>query len=121
MPSGIPELRAEYRRILTGLEKLLAGAEGLDLRRAKTAMPALKLLKMSAGARFAQIAAHNAAAPVAGAAGPGAADFEGAVGTNSACRNGMEPSIPPAVAPGGQPNEAPRARGRRRIPGPRPE
>lgn len=55
----LAETMAEFERILGALEKLLAGAEGLDLRRAKMTMPALKFLKMSAGARFALIAAHT--------------------------------------------------------------
>jgi hypothetical protein len=55
---------AEYRRISGGLRQLLESAEGLDLQRAKTTLPALPpllraIVRMPLGARFELIAAHD--------------------------------------------------------------
>jgi len=50
---------AEYRRISTELLELIRRANGLDLERVKTPMPAIKFLKMPLGARLALLTAHN--------------------------------------------------------------
>jgi len=55
---------AEYRRANAELRKLAVSAEGLDLARLKTDMPALPallrpFLKMPLGARLAMLATHN--------------------------------------------------------------
>ena len=50
---------AEYRRIITGIQERIQQANGLDLARVKTQMPALSFLKTHLGARFAMLAAHD--------------------------------------------------------------
>lgn len=60
-PPGAPVVPtlAEYRRIATTLRDQVILANGLDLKRVKTPMPALRFFKMSLGARFALICAHD--------------------------------------------------------------
>ncbi|MEI9814984.1 MAG: DinB family protein [Acidobacteriota bacterium] len=50
---------AEYRRITSALQGLMLRANGLDLKRVKTIMPALRFMKMPLGARFALVCAHD--------------------------------------------------------------
>jgi hypothetical protein len=55
---------AEYLRIADRLRSLIAASEGIDLRRAKTSLPALPpllraIVRMPLGARFAVVAAHD--------------------------------------------------------------
>lgn len=49
----------EYRRITNAILDQIRLANGLDLKRAKTIMPAMRLLKMPLGARFAVLCAHD--------------------------------------------------------------
>jgi hypothetical protein len=50
---------AEYRRISNTLLDLIQKANGLDLARVKTPLPAIKFLKMPLGARLALLTAHD--------------------------------------------------------------
>ncbi len=50
---------SEYRRITDAIRAQILRANGLDLKRIKTPMPALRFLKMPLGARFALICGHD--------------------------------------------------------------
>jgi hypothetical protein len=50
---------AEYRRVSHSIRAQVLLANGLDLQRAKTPMPALRFFKMALGARFALLCAHD--------------------------------------------------------------
>jgi len=55
----LAETLAEYCRITHAVRAQLVLANGLDLKRAKTVMPALRFLKMPLGARFPLLCAHD--------------------------------------------------------------
>jgi hypothetical protein len=57
--AGLAPTLNEYRRICHGLLHLLQQANGLDLARVKTTMPALPWLMMPLAARFALLTAHD--------------------------------------------------------------
>ena len=62
--ADLPRTLAEYLRIAAELRRLAVSSEGLDLRRVKTALPALPailraVVRMPLGARFELIAAHD--------------------------------------------------------------
>ena len=48
-----------YREVMGAMIARLEAADGLDLRKARTVMPALPLLKMPLGGRFALMASHD--------------------------------------------------------------
>ncbi|MEO5924142.1 MAG: DinB family protein [Bryobacteraceae bacterium] len=57
--SDLKETLEGFRRISNTLLALIPQANGLDLARVKTPLPAIKFLKMPLGARLALLTAHN--------------------------------------------------------------